>query len=352
MDYLNSIEERRERLSKKFTFYDLLEEPTLIFGNLPSHKPHVNFSKMPIEAQKEIKRRYGKVEHTMKRFMKSTCGNVIRIQTDAKKLVLLVELNRKRGIKKTLNSNSLGFDIYSIDDNGIYVHQRCFSPSDSNNMFQEFIQVPKTQKMCIYLPNFSTIKKCYIGIRKGKQIESLGFSDKENVPIVFYGNSLTQGLSASRSGNSYPNIVSRKVNREIINLSTFSSCKGLKSMAECIGKIKCSAIVIDYTRDAKNSKVLEKNHERFYKIVRKYHPDIPIILLSSTMFDRRIGNNFDKIVKETYENAIENNENTTFIYQKELFDEEERSYVTIDSIHYNDLGMYRLAEKISEVLKE
>ena len=62
---------------------------------------------------------------------------------------------------------------------------------------------------------------------------------KYMTPLVFYGNSITQGTSALRSGNIYPNIVSRYLDADIVNYSFSGACKGEKNMARQIAEKIC-----------------------------------------------------------------------------------------------------------------
>ena len=78
---------------------------------------------------------------------------------------------------------------------------------------------------------------------------------------------------------------------------------------------------------------------------------IKIILLTSECFNHWLAfDEYDEIVINTYNNALEKNENTFLIYQKELFDKEEYHYVAIDSSHYTDYGMFKIAEEICKII--
>jgi hypothetical protein len=66
----------------------------------------------------------------------------------------------------------------------------------------------------------------------------------------------------------------------------------------------------------------------------------------------RVYDEFDEIVKNTYDDAIKNEENTMLLNQRELFSEEKYDYVTIDSSHYTDFGMFKVADKICELLNQ
>lgn len=353
MEYLATIKSKLTKISENnISYFDLLNRPDLFYGNINAFQRRVNFCKMSFTSQQEIRKNWQSCINSLESYRNASCGNVIRLHTDSRKLILKANIVRNESFEKAVNWNSMGFDIYNIDEEGNYEHNNIFAPMDGHNIFANTIKVPKHGNICIYLPNFTEIKELHLGHVNGKNVEPLKYPEN-SLPIIFYGNSVTQGAAASRSGNTFPNIVSRKLDREVINLSSSSCCKGLESMAEMIGKINCHSVVLDYTRSATSAKMLQETHEKFYKIIRKYHPDIKILLLTTEGFnDWRLSDSFDKIVTKTYQNAKANGENTEIINQRKLFSKEEYSYVSIDSAHYTDYGMYRIADEISKKLTE
>ena len=123
-------------------------------------------------------------------------------------------------------------------------------------------------------------------------------------------------------------------------------------MADVIGKINCYGIVIDYTRNAYNVETFRNSHERFYKWVRAYHPNTRIVLMTSSNFNHwRDYFEFDQIVRTTYEKALERNENVKLLEVMKLFDESEYSLVAVDGSHINDVGMFRVARALTELLQ-
>ena len=353
MEYLNSIDDSITSVDENnIEYIDLFQHPELVYGTLNLSGEGLDFCKYPQDVQKEMER-YGELAvKEMANLNSSACGTRLRISTDSKVLVLKVKLKRKWEYQKMTNWNASGFDVYALK-NDKYSHRTVFGPASGYNIFSEVINVPQNGKLCIFLPNYNTIEKMHIGIEKGSEIANFDYPEQNSLPVIFYGNSVTQGAAASRSGNTFPNVVSKKLNRDIINLSCSSCCRGTLGMADLIGEISCYAIVIDYTRNAHAPEVFIKSHERFYKRIRQYHPDVPIILLTSECFNGwSVYDKFDEIVKTTYANAIENNENTFLINQHELFSEEEYDFITIDSSHYTDYGMFKVADEICKLLNK
>lgn len=348
MEYLNSITNKLQTIKESdIQYLDVFKNPVLVYGNT-INSDRVNFCKFPQEVENELKR-YG-VHFFMQYHKTSACGNRIRFKTDSHRIVLKVQLKRAQGYKEMVSWNSSGFDIYTVDEEGQYHPSRLIAPKFRKSIFAEQIWLPENSSVCIFLPNYDTIEKMYIGIEKGSRIKTFKYKKNKRKPIVFYGNGITQGASASKSGNSFPNIVSRKMDQDIINLSTFNACKATPKISELIGTINCDSIVIDYSRNAKYDD-FKQRYDNFYKEIRKQHPDKKIILMTVASFNfSKQYEKYDDIILNTYKNAKKRGENTFLLNQRELFDKKEYPLIATDGCHYNDIGMFRIAEKICEIL--
>ena len=345
MEYLANIKDSLKKIDESnIEWIDIFEHPEYVHGTLRISNDRLDFTKFSPEARNEIKQ-YGELAiGEMNNQYKNTSGCRIMLTSNSTRLTFKVQLKRKWSYRKMNLWNSSGFDVYEIID-GKYIHKTVFAPYEGNNIFAEQTACKKGA-VCIYLPTYNCIEALFIGIDKEAKIEPY-YGTEKMLPILFYGNSVTQGAAASRSGNCFPNILQRTLNRDIINLSCSSCCRGLESMATEIGKLNCHCIVIDYTRNAYNVKAFQNSHERFYKQVREYHPNKKIILMTSCNFNDWVEYfEYDKIVKRTYQNALERGENVYLLNVMELFQKEEYSYVAVDGSHVNDIGMYRIANAL------
>lgn len=352
MEYLESIDDRLKTINENnIQYLNLFNHPNLVYGNI-FDTDEVDFCKYSPEVQEDMKK-FGKNVAENMEYMKSvSCGNRIRFRTTSRHLIFKVELKRPYNYKKMVSWNSSGFDIYLVDDKGHYHNYSLIAPKEGNRIFAEQIVIPPNSNICIFLPNYNTILNMYIGIDRNSRIFTFPYPKKNRTPILFYGNSITQGSSASKSGNSFPNIVSRKLHKDIVNLSMITCCLGTDNTAKMIGNIDCEAIVIDYSRFAPNKDYLEKTYDKFYRTIRKKHPHKKIILMTTACFNRwKEYMEYDEVILSTYESAIARGENTLLLNQAELFDRDEYDLVSVDIGHYTDYGMFRVANKICKLLK-
>ena len=345
MEYLANVGDSLKKIDEEnVEWIDIFEHPEYVRGTCRISSDKLDFTKFSMEARSEINQ-YDELAITeMQNLYRNTSGCRIMLTSNSTKLIIKAQMKRKWSYRKMNMWNSSGFDIYEII-NGEYVHKTVFAPYEGKTIFAEQT-APKKGEVCIYLPTYNCIDALFLGIDKGAKIEPY-YGNEKRTPIIFYGNSVTQGAAASRSGNCFPNIVQRKLKREIINLSCSSCCRGLESMADEIGRLNCHSIVIDNTRNAYNVNAFEKTHERFYKQIRKYHPEKKIILMTSCNFNDWVDYfRYDEIVKRTYVNALERGENVGLLDVMGLFDQEEYSYIAVDGSHVNDIGMYRIANAL------
>ena len=214
------------------------------------------------------------------------------------------------------------------------------------------------REITINFPLYHDVDRVYIGI---KDTANISYPRPYSVekPIVFYGSSITQGGCASRPGNCYTNILSRRLDCDIINLGFSGSGRGEKIVADYIATLEMSAFVLDYDYNCLGPEYLEKTHYPFYKTVRDAHPDIPVIMMTApkviplrypvdeVFTKRRI------IVMQSYIRAVqEGDKNVYFVDGTSLLGNDRNSDSTLDGTHPNDYGFRQMADKLYPILNK
>lgn len=246
-----------------------------------------------------------------------------------------------------------GFDIY-VD--GVY--NRTFSPVQvpENGGYQSRVKMERYQDklsdITIHMPPYGHVSSVLVGVKKGSKIDRpTPYMDIN--PVVFYGSSITQGAAASRPGNIYQNILSRRLNFDFINLGFSGNCKGEPEMAEYINSLDMSVFVYDYDHNAKNLEDLVATHEAFYRLIREKNPSLPIVFMSRPLYllndveVQRLAH-----IREVYERAKANGDNVYFIDGSKTSENFGMHDSTVDGVHPNDLGFFGIAEKLEPVLKK
>lgn len=330
------------------TWYDLPNENFDIYGVFPE-KDGLLTRRVPLDTAKGI-------SNGVTILCGHGAGGRVLFATDSPFVALKVEY--AGGTVPTVCNYcfSYGFDLYKFENNrDIFV--AAYRPvADFDKKHGEYkantLNNGKMTSYTLNFPHFSEIRKLSIGIEKGS---NLGKAKKyiNPLPVVFYGSSITHGAAAGRPGNTYENFISQKYNLDYINLGFAGQAAGEKAMAEYIASLKMCAFVCDYDHNAPDAEHLKNTHYPFYEIIRKTYPDIPYIMISKPDFYPCIDYNKKRrdVIKESYEKAIvSGDKNVYFIDGETLFEGEFSESCTSDGCHPNDLGFYRMAEKIGAVL--
>jgi hypothetical protein len=197
----------------------------------------------------------------------------------------------------------------------------------------------------LYLPLYNNVTVLKIGVPPGAKV--VAPPPRLARPIVFYGTSITQGGCAARSGMAYPAILGRWFDRPVINLGFSGSGKMEREVAALVAELDAAVFVLD----ALPNMTLEMVPERlgpFVRILRKAHPDTPILLLEHLLGSPEYGHN---VALRTEIRKLEG-EGIDGLYMLEgqpLLAGRENG--TVDGVHPTDLGFLRIASAMEPMLK-
>ncbi|MPM72528.1 hypothetical protein SDC9_119504 [bioreactor metagenome] len=327
---------------------DVREEPFEIFG-LYRPKNESVFKRMPADFA-------NKVSTGVSELNTNTSGGRVRFATDSKYIAIRTVMKDIGNMSHMPLSGKAGFDLYTGSDKDC-IYSASFMPSDSDQYGYEALyefDKKEDREITINFPLYNGVDTLYIGLEKDAVIGK-NASYKYPVPIVFYGSSITQGGCASRPGNMYPSIISRKLDSDYICLGFSGNAKGEQLMAEYIATLNMSLFVMDYDHNAPNAEHLQKTHYPFYELIRQINPELPIIMVSKPDTDRAPQESKKRrdVIYASYQKALDNHdENVYFIDGSTLFGTDCRDSCTVDGCHPNDLGFYRMACVIGEKIKE
>lgn len=260
-------------------------------------------------------------------------------------------------------SGTRGVDLYTLSPKGEWRFVACGRP-DAKSRTTEAKLVDQMdgseREYMLYLPLYDGISSLEIGVDSSAVIASpavdLPIREK---PIVMYGTSILQGGCASRPGMAHTSIISRKFNREVINLGFSGNALLDFEIAELMASVEDPGLyVFDYLPNASADMVREKG-EKFFHIVRDAHPDVPILFIEDPYFghyeyDSEIREEVDKknaAQKELFEKLRKQGEKRIYyIKSDDMVGRDNEAFV--DGIHFTDLGMMRYAEWLAPHIKK
>ena len=348
-----------QNFDKNFTANETAEADTTVWYTIPG-EPFALYGLMPEKDGLLSRRMPLAVAQSVSDGVAGQCGygagGRILFSTDSPYVAVKVEYGE--GAVPTVCNHCLtyGFDLYKFQgDRDVFIGA-CRPPAGFNYRNAEFkVDTWNQGEMVRYtlnMPHYSEVKSLSLGVQRGSRLEK-GKQYRNDKPVVFYGSSITHGAAAGRPGNTYLNFISQKHNLDYVNLGFAGNAKGETAMAEYIAGLDMCAFVCDYDHNANREPLLRKTHYPFYEIVRKAQPDIPYIMISRPDFYPNVEQNavLRAVIRETYDRAVAaGDKNVYFIDGERLFDGEFYESCTSDGIHPNDLGFYRMADKIGPVL--
>ena len=172
---------------------------------------------------------------------------------------------------------------------------------------------------------------------------------KYSKPILYYGSSITEGGISCNPSNAYNAIISRHLDVDYINLGFSGNAKGELAMADYINTLDFSIFVYDYDHNCNGAAHLKETHHPFYRIIREAHPDLPIIMITSStiLLKEQEFAARREVILESYKQALEEGDKNVYLIDgKELFGGDNWDACTVDGVHPNDLGFYRMAKRI------
>lgn len=284
-----------------------------------------------------------------------TAGGRVRFKTNSKYIAIKVKLGKVFLDPNTTVTGSAGFDVYVRENK----KQKYLGTVTTQwEVGEEYIGkvATGTQELKEYIFNFpvnSEIKELSIGLEKEAKLEKAEAYKCEK-QVVFYGSSITMGKCATRPGCIYESILSQRLDFEFLNLGFGGAAKGEKEIADYIASLDMSAFVLDYDWNAPNVEYLKDTHEKFFKIIREKHPNLPVIMMSRPKFYLTDEEKERKtVVEQTYLNAVNaGDKNVYFIPGDTLMDNTVKDAGTVDGVHPTDAGFFSMANVIEPILKK
>ena len=338
-----------------------VDSPNVELNGLYWRKPGEGFRRIPIGASissnsnPEIS---GGVDY----LSWDTAGVMLRFKTDSPEIKVHVKVGHTSRMDHMAHVGIMGFDIYVGSGSSKFYAGSArfdFHQDEYNVKVNRQFAEQKMREYTLHFPLYSGVEYFRLGVTEGSAVE-LPSPWKDPRPVVVYGTSIQQGGCASRPGMCHTNIMSRRLNRPFINLAFSGSGKGEPKMAELIADIKNPAMfVLDYDANA-HCDGLEATLPTFIDILRKSHPEVPILLVSCLPFVEEFLDEPEYTATRLRYTTIHLNElkrrrdmgdkNIHFLDGLSLYGEEP-SECAVDGCHATDLGFYMIAKRMAPVIE-
>lgn len=330
-------------------WHDVKEGEFEIYG---LYKPYETegFVRMPQEVADTVSEGVAEL-HT------HTAGGRIRFKTDSPYIAIYATTpTTYRHVGMGLTAAD-GFDLYVINNGNASFFGAFPMPFDFKEKFSGVRDVYASGNMVCYeieMPLYAHISSLHIGLKEGSKIEA-GEPYRNELPVVYYGSSITQGACASRPGTCYEAMISHRFNLDYINLGFSGNCKGEKEMAEYIASLPMSCFVCDYDHNSPSIEHYSETHYPLYETIRKAHPDIPYIMISrptNAINNPGVIKKFE-VMMDSYNKAVANGDkNVYYIDGREFYKGLNFNDCSWDLTHPNDIGFHKMSGIIGDVIEK
>ena len=324
--------------------YSYKDAPIKVFGVVDFEKKG-KLQRLPDELIEKIPR--------LSHFGRRCPGARILFKTDSESI-------RVKIIFATLSIDK-GMSIFACQSASVYAGERqnsrllgLISPSNyDEKTFEATVRKGEgLEDVAIWLPRNEIIEDIEISLSdEAKLLAPTPY--KYQKPIVYYGSSITEGGCCATNTCGYNAIISRHLDIDYYNFGFSGNARGDLNMAEYISGIDMSIFVYDYDHNAPTVEHLANTHEPFFKLIRQKNPTLPIVMMTRPAITYTADDCARReVVRRTYENALgAGDKNVYFIDGESFFGEYDRELCTVDRTHPNDLGFYRMAEVVENVIK-
>jgi lysophospholipase L1-like esterase len=301
---------------------------------------------------------------------KQPAGLFIRFFSNAPQIKVRYQIAGSPSMPHMPSTGMSGVDLYAIDSDGNW-HFCAGRYSFKDTVEYNFDKLSPSdgyhklgREYRLYMPLYKGLTGFEIGTTTGSAFRPLPKMNEK--PIVVYGTSIAQGACASRPGMAWTNILSRKLDRPVINLGFSGNGRLEPELISLINEIEAKVYILDclpnLTTERFSKEDIQKRVYDAVKSIRAAHPITPILLCEHAGYSE----GFMVPARQTYyqeaNQALQaalvqlNAEKVPGLYTLTFAEIGFDLDATVDGTHPNDYGMMRQAEayekKLREILQE
>ena len=249
-----------------------------------------------------------------------------------------------------------GLDLY-VRHNGRWRWCAMTWPDTPGRTRKSLIQeMPAGQhEYMLYLPLMNWLDSIAIGIAPDARLDKP--EPQPGKPILFYGTSIVHGGCASRTGMTYPALLSRRFDRPFIGLGFGGQGRMELEVAKLLAELDPCVYVVDPLPNLQPDEVTERT-EPFVHILRDARPETPIVLVESIVYqdspfvpshDERYKAS-NRALKAALARLLDAGvTGLHYVEGEDLLGQDGEG--TVDGVHPTDVGFMRIADVLAPVLE-
>lgn len=325
---------------------------------------HSPYDRLPARAEKSVREAVWDLS-------RQASGLKIRFRTNAEEIIVRYRVGLRHAMNHMPATGVSGVDLYAIDSEGKWLWcngKRTFSDTityqfnglRANDRFHNL-----GREYRLNLPLYNSISWLEIGVDGNTYFEAL--PARKEKPIVVYGTSIAHGACASRPGMAWTNILSRNMDRPLINLAFSGNGRLEKELIDLLVEIEAKIYILDclpnlWRAERYDDDELERRILNSVRQLKSIKPNTPVLVVEHAGYTDGFINP-KRMQHYTRVNTIQKavfaklkKEGISGLYYLSYQELGLQIDDMVDGTHPNDLGMMRYArayeKKLRSVLNE
>ena len=183
---------------------------------------------------------------------RNSAGLYIRFRSNSTSIHARWESTFNNSMTHMTDTGTKGLDLYTLVD-GMWRHVCSAQPQGKKSERRIIADMdPVEREYMLYLSLYDGVSSLEIGVDEGAILAQPAVdSPRTDKPIVMYGTSILQGGCANRPGMAHTNILSRRLDREVINLGFSGNALLDMEIARLMASVEDPGLfVLDYAPNA------------------------------------------------------------------------------------------------------
>ena len=281
----------------------------------------------------------------------NSAGLALHFYTDSPRISVRYGVSDEYAMTHMPAMGVSGVDLYSIDDDGKCSYRRPdFNWSFSDTVRYSFSPVAgerypgRGYEFRLYLPLYNHVEWMEIGVDSAAMFRWI--PRKTERPIAAYGTSILQGGCASRAGMAWTNILSRRLDRTVLNFGFSGNGQMDTEMIEALARTDARLFILDCIPNLigfEDSIFVAKYIDGVTLLRSK--TDAPIVLVEDVEgnedFAYGASIHKNRLLRECFRDLQEKGIEELYYLGCEEIDMPAEG--TVDGIHLTDMGMTAVA---------
>ena len=337
------------------TWNPALDTLQVVEGQAWSKEVKSFYDRLPARAEKTVRNEVWELSQ-------NSAGLSLRFRSNANEIIVKYVVGEELQFPHMPATGVSGVDLYAKNSDGkwlwcagrfsfgdtiVYRYKGMLSKDEYENPFD----------YTLYLPLYNSVKWLEINVPDSSLFTPL--PARKEKPILVYGTSIAQGGCATRPGLAWTNILSRKLDRPIINLGFSGNGRLEKELIDLITEVDAKLYVLDCLPNLSPENIgeLKKKIVESVKELKSKRPDIPVLLTDHDGYTDEEINPASKeetrilntVQKQEFDSLATAGTKDIYLLTKNEIGQDIETMV--DGTHPNDIGMMRYADAYEKKIR-